>query len=40
MDNYIGEQVHFDELMRVLRINYKEYYKEVFEHSKNIHESI
>lgn len=39
-DNYIDEQVHFDELMRVLRINYKEYYKEVFEHSKNIHESI
>lgn len=35
-DHYIDQQAHFDELITVLKTNYRHYYAEVFEHSKNI----
>jgi len=39
-ERYLGAIVQWDELISVLKTDYKEYYKEVFEHSKNIYESI
>ena len=39
-ESYLGEKVHFNELIRVLKVNYEYYYQEVFEYSKRIHESI